>query len=251
MKHEHRDLADRLRSAYRIEMNSQTRRRQLAAIASAMKEAPAATPVTMPTTARWRTRLAALVAAATVFTPAAVAVAAESSLPGDPLYPVKQMTEELRAVIDPTIVARHRLDEAERMHDRDRPVTDIVVVLDEADRAITDAGDPPDLRDRWMDMTDRMDRDSRPPDQGPHRDADGDGPGGGRSDPPHDTITDGTITDQMPGTTDDGSPMTDEMPGTTDDGSPLTDGNGVTDSGGRHGHDGGTRDGHDGGSRDG
>ena len=255
MKHDHDQLGDRLRAAYRIEMSDQTRQRQLAAISSALKEAPAITHAATPAAARWRTRLAALVAAATVFTPAAVAVAAESSLPGDPLYPVKQVTEDLRAVIDPTIVARHRLDEAERMHDRDRPVTDIVVILDEADRAITDAGDPPDLRDRWMDMTDRMGHDSdtadTPHDQDRRRDTDGDGSATTDGDVPHDPMTDDPMTDQTPGTSHDQPPMTDDGDMMDGDGSATTDGSGATDPGGWDGHDGGTGDGHDGGTWDG
>jgi len=103
-----------------------------------------------------RNRLAALVVAATVVTPAAVAVAAESSLPGELLYPVKQVTEDVRSVVDSTVVARHRLDEADAMLSRGFPVDEVAVVLVEADSAITNSGDHPDLRSRWSEMQDHM-----------------------------------------------------------------------------------------------
>ncbi len=150
-------LTARLQGAYRIEMTDDTRHRQLSTISAALKTPPVATSgVAVPVSLRLRRRLAALVAVATVLSPAAVAVAAETSVPGDALYPVKQITEDLRSVVDPTVAARHRLDEADAMHDRGFSDTDVERVLREADTAIVDAGDPPDLRSRWMEARDRM-----------------------------------------------------------------------------------------------
>lgn len=152
-----RQLTERLESAYRIELTDDIRHRQLSAISSALEAPPVVVDAAPPASMRLRRRFAAIVAAITVLSPAAVAVAAEGSLPGDTLYPVKQVTEDLRSMVDPTIAARHRLEEADRMHEAGFPPAIVRDVLSEADDAITVAGDPPDLRIRWMDARDRMD----------------------------------------------------------------------------------------------
>ena len=154
-------LTARLQGAYSTEMADDTRRRQLSTISAALKMPPVTSTAAVPVSLRVRRRLAALVAVATVLSPAAVAVAAESSLPGDALYPVKQITEDLRSVVDPTITARHRLDEADAMSDRGFSVAAVENILREADAAIVDAGNPPDLRSRWIDTRERMGMDQQ------------------------------------------------------------------------------------------
>lgn len=152
-------LSERLQAAFEVEMSDETRKRHLSVISAALKEQPSRVPTVHPLAAHWRRRFAAFVAAATIFSPAAVAVAAEGALPGDTLYPVKQMTEDLRSVIDPTIAARHRIDEADRMHEVGFPIDQLETVLTKADRAITDVGDPDDLRARFVEVRDNMNMD--------------------------------------------------------------------------------------------
>jgi len=159
MTHDELHLSERLQAAFEVEMSDETRKRHLSVISAALKEQPSRVPTVHPLAAHWRRRFAALVAAATIFTPAAVAVAAEGALPGDTLYSVKQMTEDLRSVIDPTIAARHRIDEADRMHEAGFPIDQLETVLTEADRAITNVGDPDDLRARFVEVRDNINMD--------------------------------------------------------------------------------------------
>ena len=228
-------LRDRLRSAYRIEMGDETRRRQLAAIAATLQEGPDVVPAAAP----WRRRLAALVAAATALGPAAVAVAAEGSLPGDLLYPVKRVTEDLRAVVDPTVVARHRLDEVERLAERGDPAADLSVLLDEADRAIDDTGDPPELRDRWRAVAERLGHGpsiDAPPGGSSPQDVPRTGDEGTIDHPPNDGVVDHD--EPGGGATDHDGPAA----GKTD---PMEGDDGPGGTGGPRDHDGGDRDGGD------
>ncbi len=156
-----RHLTERLQDAYRIEMTDDVHRRQLDTITAALTAPPVVPVAPAPTALRLRRRFAAIVAAVTVLSPAAVAVAAESSLPGDTLYPVKLVTEEIRSMVDPTVTARHRLEEADQMHAAGFPTAVVQDVLSDADEAITIAGDPVDLRARWMDASARMDVEHR------------------------------------------------------------------------------------------
>jgi len=143
-------LTERLRDAYEIEMSETTHSRQISAISAALKEQPTRVPAGAPLGASLRRRFAAVLAAATIFTPVAVAVAAEGTIPGDVLYPVKQVTEEVRSVFDPTIAARHRVEEANEMHQMGFPLVEVQRVLIDADNAITEAGEPVELRMRLI-----------------------------------------------------------------------------------------------------
>ncbi len=60
------------------------------------------------------------------------ALAAEGSLPGDVLYPVKQVTESVRSVFDDEVVAEHRVEELDDLVRRDRPTIEIDEQLVEA-----------------------------------------------------------------------------------------------------------------------
>jgi hypothetical protein len=145
-------LADRLRGAFEIEMSETTRTRQISAISTALKDRPTQVPATLPIGASLRRRFAAVVAAVTILTPVAAAVAAESSIPGDVLYPIKQVSEDVRSVFDPSIQARHRLDEASEMHQTGFPLVEVQRVLTDADNAIAEAGEPAELRIRLTAM---------------------------------------------------------------------------------------------------
>lgn len=59
-------------------------------------------------------------------------LAAEGSLPGEVLYPVKQLTENVRSVFDDDLVAEHRVEELDELVRRDRPTTEIDEQLVEA-----------------------------------------------------------------------------------------------------------------------
>jgi hypothetical protein len=73
-----------------------------------------------------------LVTASLVLLPTGIALAAESSVPGDVLYPVKKVTEKIRAVVDEDVVAEHRIEELEKLVAADAPTE---VIADQIDRA--------------------------------------------------------------------------------------------------------------------
>ena len=63
-----------------------------------------------------RRRFTVVAVAAGLFVlPAGIAIAAEGSLPGDALYPVKQVTETVRSWIDDDLPAQHRVEELEKL----------------------------------------------------------------------------------------------------------------------------------------
>ncbi|MCL1595098.1 MAG: hypothetical protein M3132_12180 [Actinomycetia bacterium] len=151
-----RQLTTRLRSAYGVDMDDAAQRDQIATIASVLTTLPPESPVASTMLERWRTKIVALIAAVSLASPVAVAVAAEGTVPGDVLYPVKQVTEDFRSVFDPTISARHRIQEAEQMHESGHPSTEVDAVLTDADNAIDDIGDPVELRSQWAETRDRI-----------------------------------------------------------------------------------------------
>ncbi|MCL1587190.1 MAG: hypothetical protein M3092_02145 [Actinomycetia bacterium] len=156
MNRNNTDLTERLRSAYEIEMSDATRSSQISAISAALKDAPEHAPAAPSIASAWRRRYAAVLAAATIFTPAAAAVAAEGTIPGDVLYPLKQVTEDVRSVFDPTLAARHRVEEANEMHQMGFPLSEIERIITDADSAIIEAGEPPELRSRLIELMSAM-----------------------------------------------------------------------------------------------
>ena len=104
-------------------------------IAAAVAEAQAAPARPM----KMRRRFSVIaVTAALLALPAGVAFAAEDSLPGDVLYPVKRVTETVRSWLDSDIVAQHRVEELEGLlavdASPDRIADQIVRASDEVDR---------------------------------------------------------------------------------------------------------------------
>ena len=134
-----RDPLERLSSAYRIEVDPETRNRHLAAVHEAVVSAPA-----LRSGSRFglRRRAAAVAAAIVVAAPVGMAVAAENAVPGDALYPVKELTERVRLMIDPRIEAMHRVDEAERLVARRAPRREIRRAIDRAESATAQLDDP-------------------------------------------------------------------------------------------------------------
>lgn len=122
-------FSDRLRRATRRPMSEDSRASHLASIESALQaQAVPAQPVV-----RARRRLSVIaVTAALVILPTGIAFAAESSLPGDALYPIKKVTETVRSWVDDEVVAEHRIDELERLVLSDAPAD---VIADQVDRA--------------------------------------------------------------------------------------------------------------------
>lgn len=107
-----RDPMDRLSSAYRIEVDPETRERHVAEMGVALRNAP---PTPIPTGFGLRRRVAAVAAAVVVLAPAGMALAAEDAVPGDFLYPVKEVTERVRSFVDQGVRATHRVEEVERL----------------------------------------------------------------------------------------------------------------------------------------
>jgi hypothetical protein len=107
-----RDPTDRLSSAYRIEVDPDTQERHLAEMSAAIRTAP---PTPIPAGFGLRRRIAAAVAAIFIVAPAGMALAAENAVPGDFLYPVKEITERVRSYVDNDVEATHRVEEVERL----------------------------------------------------------------------------------------------------------------------------------------
>lgn len=107
------DPMKRLASVYRVEIDPKVEERHLAEVSTALRLAPPPAPPGL--VGRRRRTATALAAAALVLAPAAMAVAAEEAIPGDALYPVKQVTERIRTLVDDDIVATHRVEELERL----------------------------------------------------------------------------------------------------------------------------------------
>ncbi len=143
-----RSLGDRLRDATWTPVSDEARGRHLNAIETAVEAERRVAP-TRPVVRR---RLAVAVMAASLFVlPAGIAFAAEGSIPGDPLFPVKRITETVRSWVDDDVVAQHRVDELTELLTRDAPRAEIVDLLDKArvevDRLATDHALQPVLDD--------------------------------------------------------------------------------------------------------
>ncbi len=149
-------LEDRLRDATWTPMSEGSRAAHMDAIESALD---ASTP-TPPPRAYVRRRLAIATMAAALFVlPTGMAFAAESSVPGDALFPVKKLTETVRSWVDSDVVAEHRVDELAELLSRDAPRADIIDQLDrarvEVDRLATDHALQPVLANLAAAVSDR------------------------------------------------------------------------------------------------
>ncbi len=113
-------LTQRMRAASEaIEMPDVAQARHLEAISAALTAAGSASDGAVVTlssagTAR-RRRLVASVVAAAMIAPAGLAAASEGSVPGDALYPVKQISERVLVLFDSDVIARHRIEEIEAL----------------------------------------------------------------------------------------------------------------------------------------
>ena len=127
------DALERLSAAYRTEVEEGTKERHIAEMSVAIRTAP---PVPVPAGFALRRRIAGAAAAvAVVVAPVGMAVAAEDAVPGEFLYPVKQVTERVRAFVDDDIAATHRVEEAEHLVIRGAPIVEITRAVERAEAA--------------------------------------------------------------------------------------------------------------------
>ncbi len=153
------ELTRRLRQAYRVEVDDDTAARQMSLIAAELGTAEPA-----PAPGRFRRRVTALAAILAVALPGGLAVAAEGTVPGDVLYPVKLVTEQARSLIDPSVPAEHRVQEVEEMLERDVPLERVVDHLRVADRTLSTLPDHEELDRRFDHVVDLV-RDRVGPDR--------------------------------------------------------------------------------------
>jgi len=135
------DLTQRLRRGTAVRLDSERTATNVASLRHAVATQPGATAAADgmsagATGAGWRRRVVPLALAATLVTPG-LAVAAESSLPGDALHPVKTSLEGLRSLFDPTIVAEHRLDELEALLASDAGDSELAAALAAAEDVVS------------------------------------------------------------------------------------------------------------------
>jgi hypothetical protein len=138
-----RDPMDRLSSAYRIEVDPDTQERHLAEMSAAIRTAP---PTPIPSGFGLRRRIAAAVAAIFIVAPAGMALAAENAVPGDFLYPVKEITERVRSYVDNDIEATHRVEEVERLVFLRAPSHAVDRAAERADSATAQLSESGELR---------------------------------------------------------------------------------------------------------
>ena len=123
--------------ALRIDVNPDVEERHVAAILRELGESPLpAVPVRRPGSSRRRLAVAMVTAVALLLP--AVALAAEESVPGDLLYPVKQSTEWARSLIVPGAAQQHRVRELEIVIERGAPID---VVTNRFNDAVDMVGD--------------------------------------------------------------------------------------------------------------
>lgn len=147
---------DRLRRTLWRPLSDDAKRRHHDAITDALAAIDRLEAAPAPPGWALRRRIGVAIGAVSlVLVPAAV-IAAESAAPGDLLYPVKQVTEAVRSIVDDEVVPEHRVDELEELLDRDAPpevITDhLVDTAREVDRLPTDH----QLRERLTDLEVRI-----------------------------------------------------------------------------------------------
>ena len=110
-------------------MSDDVRAAHLASIDAALG---AGTVTSIGAAASRRRRIVAGIVAAALIGPTGLAAASSDALPGDTLYGVKQVSEQVVSVFDPDLVARNRVAEAEALASLGRDADDAVTRADEA-----------------------------------------------------------------------------------------------------------------------
>jgi len=189
----HDPMLERL-AGLRVDVPESVRQRQLGEILAAVRTAP---PVRAPKNfgrrRRWATAVASL---AMVVAPVGTAVAAEDSLPGEALYPVKQVSERLRSVFDEDLPATHRVEELEALLERHAAASLVAEAERRAGEAIAGLDDPGELAGRLEQVRIRIRQQQNREETGPGSDGDqdrdpGDGGQGSQAPAPDDGSTGG------------------------------------------------------------
>jgi hypothetical protein len=123
--------------ALRIDVEADVEERHMAAIHRELVEGAAA-PVLVPSPRGVRRRIVATLAVAFALLVPATAFAAEDTVPGDVLYPVKQSTEWVRSLVDPTVVQQHRVEELESVIARGASIQLVIDRFDASVEAVDD-----------------------------------------------------------------------------------------------------------------
>ena len=136
----------------RIEIDADTATMHLAAIGTELLS-----PSPIPPRRYRRTRLPVVVVAALVLVAlsAVGGLAAETAVPGDRLFPVKQATEWVRSWVDPGLPAAHRVDELETLIQRRAAHEAIADQLQRAEAAVRDAIEAATVDQPVVDRLDR------------------------------------------------------------------------------------------------
>lgn len=207
------ELTTRLQSSTsEVSLTDDVKAAHLGAISEALRAAPV---VPFDPVSR-RRRVIAAVTAAALIGPTGLAAASGDALPGEPLYGVKQVSEQVTSLFDPEVIARHRIEEAEALAMPGRRSDDAITKAADAV-----AGLPSDhaLRQRLAALADDDDSEQ---DHAPDRAAPPD-PDDGDDDGAMDADTDDDATADDAGD-DGGNQDTDaDTPGTGDDDDGLTD----------------------------
>ncbi len=155
-------LTQRMRAASdAIEMSDTAQAQHLEAISAALTTGADTSDDTVVPLSRAsrRRRIVASVVAAAVIAPAGLAAASEGSIPGDALYPVKQLSERVIVLFDSDVIARHRIEEIERLEASGRFDPEL---YDDAREALTELGEGHPLWERLAASSDDYDRQSPP-----------------------------------------------------------------------------------------
>lgn len=148
------DALERLSAAFLTEVDDATKARHVAEMQAAIRTSP---PARVPGALALRYRVAGAAAAVAVFVaPVGMAVAAENAVPGEFLFPMKQVTERVRGIVDDNIAATHRVEEAERLVVRGAPIIEITRAVERAENATSDVAEDGVLGPRLESVRERL-----------------------------------------------------------------------------------------------
>jgi hypothetical protein len=152
-----KQTTERMREAFKVEIDDQTKRLHQAMISEALSDH---VPDSVPTRRAvlkpmwWRMRVRALVTAMVIVLPVGTAIAAENTVPGDFLYSVKTASEPIRSMFDSDVAARHRVSELEHLMDHPDRVDRLSDAVTDAEEAVTDLPMNHPLRGQLSTLTD-------------------------------------------------------------------------------------------------
>ena len=224
------DTAERMRTAFTVEMSAATKQVHEGSIGTALN-AVGSTPVGVRAP-RWRVRVPALAAALLIVLPVGTAFASEGAVPGDLLYPIKLLVEPIRSVVDSDVVPRHRVGELAQLMDIPNEAHRLTDAVTDARDAVSDLAADHPLRTDLDRLTDRV-TDAAPAIVPSHDEVDSDHPATDtETDRPETDVRDGDSqeTDRLgtdavdDGTHEDGAPADPSVDDVTTDTSQRDDG---------------------------